>query len=159
MSEKEDEQLAESAHSTEKRNTLSQTNMIAIGEAVLKESMDIKIDTLIQLVKDLKVQGDVQLKNQRLEWGASNSGIESFRYCGIEGYHESRDIVPLILLAFRRGVGYDIDGCGADALRKEESCEDCEIFRMKLMKQIETLVGVKPRFEQDDDGKYWIYYE
>jgi hypothetical protein len=66
----------------------------------------------------------------------------------------------LILLAFRRGKGYEINAFHLNIEGRQRPTESgCKSFRDRLMKQIEDLVGVTPRFEQDDEGKYWVYYE
>jgi hypothetical protein len=94
-------------------------------------------------------------KRERLEWGATHAKIQSFS-CHPLGNSEL--LVPMILLTFRRGNGFFIhpycfssDVSGVDA--------DRALFRERLGRQIEELIGVAPRFEKDDRGMYWVFYD
>jgi hypothetical protein len=123
--------------------------MIELKAQSAAHQIEMKAQSTAQAL-DVKAQGVALDKRQRLEWGFANSEIDVFYL------YKSSVLVRLILLAFRRGKGYDI---GSSVNIQGVSESDCKSFRDRLGNQIEDLVGVTPRFEQDVEGKYWIYYE
>jgi hypothetical protein len=117
---------------------------------------------------ELKAQGTARAaaeakveKRQRLEWGIANPGFDAFDYYVGTCSFDSSKLVRLILLAFRHDKGFELDIGRSPSIQCVQipTGNDCKSFRDRLGEQVEALVGVKPRFEQDAEGEYWIYYE
>jgi hypothetical protein len=132
----------------------------------IKQSIDSKFASLTSAIQELKDQAIAQAtfaaameKRQRLEWGIANADIYLFEcYPG----QQSKWILRQVLASFRFGRGCKIDDYSVYAHHHQSPLnrvEGCEIFRRKLGKQVEFLVGMSPRYEQDGEGKYWIFYE
>lgn len=110
---------------------------------------------------------------QSLQWAVSNAEVNSFNYTrGNDDDDEEDDdayvsyspsevdstaLVQAILLRFIAGRGYVLPK-NAKAGRHDTNGERKQEFRSRLSWQIECLTGVKPRFEEDDDGDLIIFH-
>ena len=114
-------------------------------------------DSMKKEVKDLLAK---QEKRQKLEFAISSSlsRLGAFGYTDIEDRNSYRDskksheLVDVILKWFAIGHGYNLPVNFTIASKKE-------LFRTKLVKQLEQLIGHKPRLVDDGSGKVAVYYE
>lgn len=151
---------------------MDHSNRVSIENAIspLKESMDDKLNTLNQSVTHLKDEVGslkaeltaikdqllVQGKHQILEWALENCSSGAFQ-CRSAAFGCPSATVPMkdILLAFRHNRGCSIHGCYLDSQNESGYAK----YHRALEKQIDQLIGHKPRIVKDKDGKWVIYYK
>ena len=126
----------------------------------LKSSFDNKLEAVSKSMKEVKDLLAKQEKRQKLEFAISSSlsRLGAFGYTDIEDRNSYRDskksheLVDVILKWFAIGHGYNLPVNFTIASKKE-------LFRTKLVKQLEQLIGHKPRLVDDGSGKVAVYYE
>jgi hypothetical protein len=146
---------------------------IVSGDAAVKESIDSKLNTLTQAVNELKVQGAAHTaavkkahavadKRARLEWALQNFPIvPAFTY--YEGRHQKQSsfLLPLVLFSFRQDRGFYVDyslnyeGRGG----KGPSEAGAKEFQDALEDRLHKLIGIKPRFSKNAEGKWSVWYD
>ena len=133
---------------------------------VSNENFDVKINTMnqhiITLEENMKeVQGFLaaQDKRQKLEFAISCSNLQEFKYKSEDSQKMSSTLVEKILRWFALGYGYHLpsDATAYSSSKSEKTKE--EVFRAKLMKQLENLIGHKPRLVENEKGDFTIFYE
>ena len=138
-------------------------------------NFDAKINTTNQHVADLKAEVTClkaelakQTRMQNLAFAVENTKLESFDYYqGPNSYYGERKnssaLVSLILLCFRKGLGYYLPAGAMQNNISESSKEAWEKsnkeFHTKLQEQVFALVGTKPRIQLGPDGKRFVIYE
>lgn len=124
-------------------------------------AMDSKIKCLKDDMKGVKGLLATQEKRQRLEFAISCSSLQEFKYISEDGMKTtSSALVQKILKWFVLGYGFHLP---ADAIVMSTSNNEKrtreELFRLKLMKQLENLIGHKPRLVNNGKGSFTIFYE
>jgi len=140
--------------------------------AIVKESTDNLVDQInkqnemqsIFQIKQSRIQAQ-QLKHQSLTWAldnVSNDFCNSFKY-----YNEQQELLDgqkllkTILLSFRKGSGHYIDNRVLEVDYHKSGGKfgafDCEIFRTRVVAEVETLIGMKPMLRKYE-GRNAIFF-
>ena len=152
----------------------------AISESVKvsNENFDSKINTVNQHIiglkgtmKEVKDLLAVQVKRQKLEFLMSSEHlqqIEGFHYYNAwsEKKHSSR-LVSKILRFFYLDCGYNLPERATfkdyESSNKRHNnvafVKEQELFHIKLVNQLEKLIGHKPRLVDNGEGSFTIFYE
>jgi len=141
----------------EERATDSQSSRDKISSKL--ENLHQAMMSNSQAIKVLRDEIALQTKLQRLDFAYRNSSVGAFEYRtnDFRSYGNTWDLIPEIILSFRKGFGRYINGWGTSHYSEESEAKAAE-FHSKLSDQIETLTGVKPCIEQESSGKYSIHY-
>lgn len=155
------------------RNTIRlgmRTTVAAIGKEaaetdVLEESINHKLNTVNQQLKELHNKLEDSDKKRALEFAFENASFGSFEYCKGNRYNEimnSTDLVKTAILRFRRDQGYNLPDRAVmkdDYFRSDDPIRQKK-FRDALVHQVYSLIGKKPRISLESDQKtYAIYYK
>lgn len=155
-----------------KLNTINQSLVTS------RTHLDDKLNTSNQHIVNLEtkltsLEGSIvkESKLQALAFGIENAELQAFEYyearenSSYYGYHnrkKSSDLVRSILFGFRRNIGWYLpDGAMGEidkSANKEKWEQSNKDFRDKLVTQIHSLLGTKPRVVKEKDGRYTIYY-
>lgn len=139
--------------------------------------MDQKIENLDQTMKNLQKSIDLQIKVKRLELAKSRVESTSFMYWDRSVLYSSEhqndhnnnnissgELAKQTLDSFILETGFQLPDdamyVGDKAFlidnTDEEECKN--LFREKIVKQIELLIGREPRLEDNGEGKLTLYY-
>ena len=114
-------------------------------------AMDSKIESLNENMKDVKSLLVEQEKRQKLEFAISCSSLQEFKYSAEDGQKTSGALVEKILRWFALGYGFHLPANATVGSSSKSESQKEELFRAKLTKQLENLIGHKPRLK--DNGK------
>ena len=123
------------------------------------DTMNTHIITLEESMEEIKGFLATQEKRQKIEFAISCSNLQEFKYKSEDTPKMSSSLVEKVLRWFALGYGYKLP---SDAIANSSSVTDKtkeELFRAKLMKQLENLIGHKPRLVDNGKGEFTVFYE
>lgn len=152
-----------------KLNTVNQTLVTSRTHIDDKlNSINQHVVNLEERMASLEKQVTTQSKMQSLEFAMDHTKLDSFQFYleSKDSYayvqtQQSCDFVTNILMSFRRNFGYYLPGGTMTQIRRDDQErweKSNEEFRNKLITQIHTLTGTKPRVVKEADGRHAIYY-
>ena len=134
---------------------------------ISNKDFDSRIKTINQHIISLKdkmeeVKGflAMQEKRQKLEFAISCSTLHEFKYYSDDCQKTSSILVEKILKWFALGYGFHlpVDATVSNSSKYDDMTRE-ELFRTKLMRQLENLIGHKPRLVDNGEDDFTVYYK
>ena len=147
--------------SVDKLVTSSKTSGEAIFAAISR--LKDEVSSVRGLLKNMNDNEIASAKCRSLQFGIANAKFGSFNYRKDHGITSSEEMVVAILMSFMRGCGHYVEGHISgphNAYHRDEKEKEADKtkFRTQLADQIHGLIGKKPSFTKQEDGRYVIWY-